>query len=362
MDRFDIAIVGGGPAGSVCAAFCAAAGLRTVLIEREKFPREKVCGDCLNPECWPTLQQLGIDQRVRESPHATLESVVFIGLHDRYMKVDLPEVGGGLAFDAEIAIKRSVFDSLLLDRARELGAEIRETTTLTSLEKTNGDWKLTIAGALTCRAQVLVAADGRNSTVARLCGLLPRIGKERVALQAHIPLPRDFGNKIVLQLLPGGYSGQAPVSENELNLCLVGKPKSIRALQKWAIERFALPAGQQWRTITPLTRAAVLPARGNLLFAGDAARVVEPFTGEGIFYALCSGVLAATAATRIVQENSTDAAAEYGAQHTAMYRGRLWINALARSAVVSPKLGSILLDFARFQPALLRFLTRRIVR
>jgi len=209
------------------------------------------------------------------------------------MEIELPQ-----GEEAEIAIKRSVFDALLLDRARHLGVEIREKSTLTSLEKTNGGWKLTIADSFACRAQVLVATDGRNSTVARLFALLPRVGKERVALQAHISLPRDFGNKVVLQLLPGGYSGQAPVSENELNLCLVGKPKSIRTLQRWAIERFALSSKQQWRTITPLTRAAVPPARGNLLFAGDAARVVEPFTGEGIFYALRSGLLAATAATR----------------------------------------------------------------
>jgi flavin-dependent dehydrogenase len=327
-----------------------------VVIEREKFPREKVCGDCLNPECWPILRQLGIDQRVRESPHGTLESVAFVGLHDRSVEIELPQ-----GENAEIAIKRSILDTLLLDRARQLGAEIRETSTLTSLEKANGDWKLTIADAFACRARVLVAADGRNSTVARLRGLLPRLGKERVALQAHIPLPRDFGHRVVLQLLPGGYSGQAPVSESELNLCLVGKPKSIRVLHAWATERFALPAGQQWRTITPLTRAAIAATHGNLLFAGDAARVVEPFTGEGIFYALRSAQLAAAAATRIVQENSTDAAAEYAGQHVAMYRGRLWINALARSAVVSPKLGSTLLDFARFQPGLLRFLTRKIV-
>jgi len=357
MEIFDVAIIGGGPAGSVCGAFCAVAGLRTVLIEREKFPREKVCGDCLNPECWPILRQLGIDQRVRESPHGPLESVAFIGLHDRSVEIELPH-----GEDAEISIKRSLFDALLLDRARQLGAQIRETSTLTSLEKTNGDWKLTTANAFACRARVLVAADGRNSTVARLCRLLPRLGKERVALQAHIPLPRDFGRRVVLQLLPGGYSGQAPVSESELNLCLVGKPKSIRALQDWATERFAFPAGPQWRTITPLTRAAIAPAHGNLLFAGDAARVVEPFTGEGIFYALRSGELVATTAAKIVQENSADAAAEYAAQHAAMYRGRLWINALARSAVVSPKLGSTLLDFARFQPALLRFLTHKIVR
>src|SRR5438045_2147767 len=356
MEIFDVAVVGDGLAGSTCAAFCAVNGLGTLLIEREKFPREKVCGDCLNPECWPILRRLGIDQQVRDSPHSMLASVSFIGLHDRSVEIELTQ-----GEDVEIAIKRSVFDSLLLDRARQLGAEIRETGTLTSLEKTNGEWTLTIANAFTCRARVLVAADGRNSTVARLCGLLPSTGKERVALQAHIRLPLNFGSRVVLQLLPGGYSGQAPVSKSELNVCLVGKPKSIRTLQGWARKQFSLPPSQQWRTVTPLTRTPVLPARENLFFAGDAARVVEPFTGEGIFYALRGGELAAAAATKIIRENSGNAAAEYAAQHAAMYHGRLWINTLARSAVLSPKLGSILLEFARFQPSLLRFLTAKIV-
>src|SRR5438034_6591623 len=116
---FDVAIVGSGPAGASCAAFCANAGLRTLVLERELFPREKVCGDCLNPGCWPILRQLGIDQRVREAPHATLASVAFIGLHDRSMEIALPQ-----GEDAEIAIKRSIFDTLLLDRASQLGAEI----------------------------------------------------------------------------------------------------------------------------------------------------------------------------------------------------------------------------------------------
>jgi flavin-dependent dehydrogenase len=183
-----------------------------------------------------------------------------------------------------------------------------------------------------------------------------------VALQAHIPLPRDFGNRVVLQLLPGGYSGQAPVNDTELNLCLVGRAKSIRALQHWATQYFNLASTQSWRTITPLTRSALSPAGGNVLFAGDASRVVEPFTGEGIFYALHSGELAAAAANAIIHGNAAEAVRDYNAQHAATYRGRLWINALARSAVVSPKLGSILFEFARFQPALLGLLTRKIVR
>jgi menaquinone-9 beta-reductase len=357
MEIFDVAVVGGGPAGSTCSAFCAASGLSAVLIEREKFPREKVCGDCLNPECWPILRRLGIDQRVRVLPHGALDWVEFINVCDVHLRIDLP-----LGENAEIAIKRSAFDSILLERARELGTEVREASTLTSIKKSDGAWKLT-TGEVTeafC-ARVLVGADGRNSTVARLLGLLPHIAKERVALQAHIPLPRGFGNRVVLQLVPGGYSGQAPVNDTELNLCLVGRPKSIRALQHWATQYFNLGPTPTWRTITPLTRSAVPPARENVLFVGDAARVVEPFTGEGIFYALRSGELAAAAAKEMIRGNGAKAARDYIRRHRAMYDGRLWINALARKSVVTPGLGAVLFQLARLQPALLGLLTRKIV-
>ena len=115
MEAFDVAIVGGGPAGSSCAAFCAGAGLRTLVLEREQFPREKVCGDCLNPECWPVLRRLGIAERVRELPHGILDTVEFIAIGGRKIVVDLPS-----GEESEIAIKRSLFDALLLSRAREL--------------------------------------------------------------------------------------------------------------------------------------------------------------------------------------------------------------------------------------------------
>ena len=128
MDIVDVAIVGGGPAGSTCAAFCAAAGLRTVLFEREKFPREKVCGDCLNPACWPILRRLGITERVRQLSHAILDAVEFVAIGGQKIVVDLPT-------DEEnemIAIKRSLLDNLLLCRACELGVEIHEKATVTA--------------------------------------------------------------------------------------------------------------------------------------------------------------------------------------------------------------------------------------
>ena len=356
MQLFDVAIVGGGPAGSSCAAFCAMAGLQSLVFDREKFPREKVCGDCLNPSCWPVLERLEVAERVRDLPHSKLSSVEFISIKGRGVTVDLPS-----GADGEISVKRSLFDNLLLRRARELGANVREQTTVTALSR-NDYWNIETASGDFFQARVLIGADGRNSTVAHLCNLLPRPARERVALQAHIPLPREFGNRIVLQFLREGYSGQASVNETELNLCLVGTPPTISTLRKWAEREFNLPAKQPWRTITPLTRSPVVSAHENLFFIGDAARVVEPFTGEGIYYALRSGELAAKAVAKIVRgDNRQLALRNFTRAYSGMYRGRLWINRLAREAVLRPQLGSFFVHTARVNPAILKLLTAKIV-
>jgi menaquinone-9 beta-reductase len=356
LGMFDVAIVGGGPAGASCGAFCAAAGLRALILEREKFPREKVCGDCINPSCWPVLRRLELAERVRSLSHGRLERVEFIGIGGRSVTVELPTGGNG-----EIAIKRSLFDQLVLERARELGATILESVTVTALSSPDprtDHWKIS-AGEQTFSARMLVAADGRNSTVARLCGLLPRPARERVALQTHVPLPPNFGDRVVLEFRPEGYSGQAPVGNGELNLCLVSIPKRIASLRAWAEERFQISKDHSWRTITPLTRDPIVPGQPSLFLVGDAGCVVEPFTGEGIYYALASGELAAKAiALQHSGGNAGDVAAAYSAAHKQLYRGRLWINQLARAAVLSPRVASGFLGFA---PVLLRLLTARIV-
>jgi menaquinone-9 beta-reductase len=356
MKQFDVAIVGGGPAGSSCAAFCALAGLQTIVLEREKFPREKVCGDCLNPSCWPVLERLGVAQPVRNLPHSKLRSVKFIAIDGREVIVDLPT-----GENCELSVKRSLLDDLLLRRARELGTDVREQTVVTVLAK-NGSWKIQTAAGETFHARILIGADGRNSTIARLCNLLPRPTRERVALQAHVPLPGDFGDQIVLQFLPEGYSGQAPVNESELNLCLVGMPGTISRLRRWAESHFAITADQAWRTITPLTRSPVCGTHENLFFIGDAARVVEPFTGEGIYYALRSGELAAHAIAKTFRgDDRRSALREFTCAYAKMYRGRLWINRLARAAVLRPRIGSSFVHTARINPIILKLLTAKIV-
>src|SRR5438876_10387862 len=175
MEVFDVAIVGGGPAGSSCAGFCAAAGLRTIVLEREKFPREKVCGDSLNPACWPVLQRLQVAENARALPHGQLDAVEFIAIDGARVHLELPR-----GEHSEIAIKRRLFDNLLLERARQLGAKVRDATVVSAIEKTKRtDWKIDIVNE-SIAARILVGADGRNSTVARLRNLLPRPERERV--------------------------------------------------------------------------------------------------------------------------------------------------------------------------------------
>lgn len=346
LKPFDVTIVGAGPAGSACAAFCAQSGLKTLVIEKAVFPRDKVCGDCLNPACWPILERLGIAKRLLLLPHAKLAEVRFIGFGGQRIPFPLHVSERGA-----IAVRRAHFDQLLLERARECGAEVRENATLTGLE--NG-WKIR-TNSEEFAGRFLIAADGRNSTVARMLGLLPPASRERVALQTHAVAPRDFGESVELRWAPEGYCGIASIGADRLNICLVARPPNLAALKARAASWFALGDDAEWRTITPLARRAVSPLHKNLLLIGDAARVVEPFTGEGIYYALASGELAARHLSGELP------LADYPRNHTRLYAGRLWVNQLAKAAVLSPRLGNSLLWLLRREPRLLRFLTAKVL-
>jgi geranylgeranyl reductase family protein len=345
VQSYQVAIVGAGPAGSACAALCAAAGLSTLLIERATFPREKVCGDCLNPACWPILDRLGVSERVIALPHARLDTVEFIGTDDHVLRYPLPDGSRG-----EIAVKRSALDAVLIERASERGATVRQGAALTALE---AGWRLTV-GEEVFEAETLVAADGRNSTVARLLGLLPAAHKDRLGLQAHLPAPKVEQRTVSMRLLPFGYCGVAGVGNGEVNVCLVARARDLDRLKAWAHDRFSLAPDQAWRSIAPLARAPLPPVHPRLLLVGDAARVVEPFTGEGIYYALATGALAADA---IIAGDLPS----YAAQHRALYRGRLWVNELAKAAVLHPLFTTQVLRLARVWPGLLGMLTAKVV-
>ncbi len=343
----DIAIIGAGPAGSVCAAICAAGGMRTLLLDRAAFPRDKVCGDCLNPAAWPVLERLGVADAVAALPHAGLREVAFLSGHHPPIRHPLPAGARG-----EIGIRRSLLDDLLLRTAAGRGADVQRAT-VERIIRTASGWQIT-AGAHIFHTTTLVAADGRNSTVARLLGLLPPVVKDRVALQTHFPDTANTGGTVEMRFLPWGYSGLAGIGDGLLNLCLVARPEHLAPLREWACAHFQLPADQPWRSVTPLTRRPIAPAHDGLLLIGDAARVVEPFTGEGIYYALATGELAA----RHLLASDLPG---YARTQRHLYAGRLWINHLARAACLHPRFAAAILATARVFPPLLGMLTRKVV-
>ena len=350
---YDVIVVGAGPAGSACAAFCARAGLTTLLLERSVFPREKVCGDCLNPGCWPILDRLEVSGEVLRQPHSRLGSVEFVGLRGNHLRYKINPSAWG-----EIAIKRSLLDHVLLRRASQWGVDVRQGVTVESVGK---GWKVITREEGVFEGAILVAADGRNSTVARLAGLLPASSAERIAVQTHLRAPAKPGNPVTLRLLRHGYCGSSAVGDGELNVCLVSKASDIGRMKVWAAEAFPLAPAQEWRTIAPLSRGPAPCSPGDgLLLVGDAARVVEPFTGEGIYYALASGELAAASIVRNQGRKGSDFA-DYRRAHEKLYAGRLWINRLARQAVLHPRLADFALGLLGRRLGLLGFLTRRVL-
>ncbi len=337
----DAIVVGAGPAGAVCAAMLARAGRRVLLLEKDRFPRDKVCGDCLNPSVGPILDRLGLGLRLLALPHVAAREVSYHGIGGATLRFPIPT-------GHEIVVKRRDFDQLLVARAIEFGAEFRDGTAVTRLSP---HWSVDAFSA-----PILLAADGRNSTVARLAGRLPPNTRERVAIQCHCPLPEGHGDQIRMLFYPGGYGGTARVNAAEINLCLVARPDRLAAVRRRAEAEFSLDS-TSWRTITPLARRDASPlARDGLFLLGDAARVVEPFTGEGIYYAMRSGELAAEA---ILAGKNAEAA--YRRTHAEMYRGRLWINRLARFSGAHPRLTSHALRLFRAWPAPLGALTAKVV-
>ena len=349
MTDWDVTVIGGGPAGSTVAAFTAKAGLKTLLIDRAVFPREKVCGDCLNPGCWDVFNQLGVAAEIAGLPSARLQWVAFTNLRGCRVEHQFPNAG-----PPETGIRRSVLDHALLVNAEKAGAEICQGEPVTGVER---GW-LIKTGRRQVRTKFLVAADGRNSSVARFLGAFPRTKTDRVACQTYFSADRPL--HIALELNRLGYMGIGTVGQGAVNLCIVAKPKQIEEMRFRISERFGLTPDHRWNTVAPLSRRPVETDDPTLFYVGDAARVVEPFTGEGIFYALKSGSFAAESIIES-HRNGPSFRHRYTERHRQLYAGRLWINQLARLSVLHPGVSSTCLELLRFWPWPLEQLTRRVV-
>lgn len=350
---YDIAVVGGGPAGSACAITAARLGCRVILIERARFPREKVCGDCLNPAAASTLDNLGLYQSIvgGKLPARQPEAVEFVSTSGRTARVQLPEGREG-----EWVISRRELDEALHQKAHEQRVTIAQETAVTSLSP---GWEIETTRGLV-RANHLVAADGRNSRVARLRGDLSSARPRRVGLRTILPEAATTPEVVTLRIYSSGYGGTAVRADGTTNLCLVAPPNKLDALKAEASEQLQIPEGARWETIAPLERKRIPSFSNGVLYIGDAARVVEPLTGEGISYALRTGELAGRVLAN-AESVIPEIAHQFSRDVDALYQKTIRLNHFVRFLVERPPLADGMIRLLDALPPLARYLTGIVV-
>jgi len=318
MTAPELLVIGGGPAGAALAALVAERGVRTLLIEKDRFPRDKVCGEFVSAEGCAVLRRLGLLGAVADRGAMPMDACLLADARGRAVVSPLPDLPG--VGRTALGISRAVLDELLLSHAAKRGAEVYDRTAaiapLFDGERVTGVAVRAVGSTAAdepIRATLVVAADGRRSMLQR--ALHPGIGdplttspRSWFGFKAHFPdRTRGLSRRIELYVFDGGYAGLGPVEEDRLDLGLIARVDALNAcggspqrLFESRMLRNPLladrlggePPCSSWKTIGPLRFNVRLPAAHGSLFLGDAAGTIDPFSGEGISNALRGAELA----------------------------------------------------------------------
>jgi geranylgeranyl reductase family protein len=300
----DVLILGAGPAGSTAAYILAAKGLRVTLLDRRHFPRAKLCGGLLT---WKTIATL---EAVFQTSLRDLKAERLLRFETRTYRVEGgsgPDVRRRLDFPFHF-VDRTTYDHYWLKRAIAAGASFRPGTAVSRVDPART--AAAAADGSTYRGRFMIGAEGVHSRVRRA---LERMGAVRSdkrnekALALEVFLPRETaarpGDEAVLTYgrIPWGYAWSFPGADHHV-LGMAGLIGRSAAALRPAFGEF-LAAHPLPRGAAPRIQSAVLPYGSylpvpgfrNILLAGDAAGLADPFLGEGIYYAHRSAELAARA-------------------------------------------------------------------
>jgi flavin-dependent dehydrogenase len=337
-------VVGAGPAGAVAALVLARAGVHVRLIDRSGFPRDKLCGDTLNPGALSILDRLGLGKRVR-SRAIPISGMVVTGPHARVV-CDYPY---GLA---GAAILRRELDALLVDAAVAAGVDFMPSTRVLGAVTANGP---RVTGLRMGRrseymsAGVVIAADGRRSRLAAAMGLTRfAAAPRRWAFGAYFSDVAELTARGEMHIRTNGYTGVAGLGDGITNVCAVEELAADRVPPDEVIAR-AIAADPRLRdrfararqispvsSLGPLAVEARAAGCPGLLLAGDAAGFVDPMTGDGLRFALRGGELAAEAALFELQ-TGIPACRRLDEARRREFAGKWRVNRALRTLVGSPR-------------------------
>jgi flavin-dependent dehydrogenase len=307
----DVLVIGGGPAGSTAALTLARAGARVRLIDRAEFPRDKLCGDTLNPGSLSILDRLGVGDGIRACA-LPITGMTVTG-PGAAVSADYPDGLRGMS------LTRRCLDQLLLSAAADAGASV-DTGVAVSEPVIDND---RIVGVRlggnrheVLHAPVVIAADGRGSRLAGRLNLATYANTpRRWAFGAYFSNVSGMSARGEMHIRRGAYIGVAPLPSGLTNVSVVldglGPAKAghyTRGAQQMIVRRALSDdavLGDRFVNATQVSSVTVLgPLAVNaraagcpgLLLAGDAAGFVDPMTGDGLRFALRGGELAAEAA------------------------------------------------------------------
>lgn len=321
---FDVVIAGAGLAGGSLALRLARAGSRVALLDPSGFPRDKLCGEFLSPECWGVFERLGLASPVARLDYQPIHRVRITTPRGRVLESGFTGTDGLPG----IGLSRAALDDLLVRTARAAGVTVLERTRVKGPVVRDGRVAGVVArqGAgepFEVRAAVTVAADGRHSPLVHQTGRTRARGWFRprlFGLKRHLDVPdRDSEptGTVGLHLVRGGYVGACRVETSLTNLCGLLPESVLRRhrgdLDRLADEAFAVnptlgrlwrsgrPAGP-WKTIADVRVQTSTPRLPGVLYVGDARGTVDPLGGQGMTMALLGAEMLAPFVTRALSE------------------------------------------------------------